>query len=127
MPARPIPEEEGDEFHFAELPELGELELAGRQLDEAQTLLVELELVKVTIKAQEEREEEIKLALEKLQQRAHTPGMRYGKLCFAARPHKGRRMLDESLLMMNGVRRETIDDSYTFAKPYVARDFRVLK
>jgi hypothetical protein len=70
--------------------------------------------------------EELKAGLEKLQGQAGSSGLRSGNLCFVARTKAGRRTLDTDLLMLNGVTRDQIDDSYKRGKPYVERTFRRL-
>ncbi len=120
-------EETGQEFHFAELPDLSELAISRPLAAEARALLIELDSVQDAIKIQAERAEEIKAELVLVQQKAESEGLRHGKLCFAARHMPGQRRLNAKKLMENGVPRAIINDSMVQGKPQVRREFRHLE
>ncbi len=113
------------EIVFAELPEIDLLNYKDQV--KCMKLLEELDAAEVSMSILKERADEIELELEKIQYKMDTPGLRYGRLAFAAQTVKGRRTLDVTLLMERaGVPKHVIEGCYKAGEPTVRRTFKRL-
>lgn len=109
---------------YAELPDVSELGLRLRK--KAAALLAELACVIERQKADADLEKDLKNKLEKLQTDAELPGLRYEGLCFVSRVSAGRRTLDKTMLIENGVDPKVIESSMKVGELYMTRTFKDL-
>lgn len=123
MARQPFNKDE-DAGKFASLPLISVL--AKAEMAKARRLLAELEGLVAARKEMEEREEEIKASLEDLQTSSGVEGFRDQGRCFMAAEYPGRKTLDKSLLVENGVTVEQIENSMKEGKPYIMRKFKVI-
>lgn len=108
-----------------------------RHMKKATALLQEAEEIREQIDTLKERyveivggkigKQEITGELERIQQEAELPGLRWGSLVYTVTQSAGRRTLDKSLLIENGVDPAAIAASYKEGKPFVTRVFKNLE
>lgn len=113
-----------DAGKFAGLPLVSVL--AKPEMLRARKLLAELEGLVAARKEMEEREDEIKSLLANMQEDNKLPGLRDQGRCFCVESCPGRRMLDKSLLVENGVTVEQIEASMKEGKPFERKTFKVI-
>lgn len=116
---------DSDGIRFADLPLVSILDK--KSMKKAQGMLEELQALVESQKAAKEREDEIKLELEEMQNKAGAAGLRYGGLCYVAKEVAGRRTLDKGLLIENGVGPEVIEASMKQGAGFVTRTFKVIE
>ena len=108
---------------FANLPDITE-ELKAPDRRRTAPLLEELAELTDCMKRDSERIEQLKGLLESIQTKYGLSGLRFGNLAFRTLEVAGRRTLDKTLLVQNGVDPETIEASMKESAPSVRREFR---
>ncbi len=117
-------ESKSERLEFQALPAVADLETKTKQrVIAALELLDQVSAQKAVLEA---REEELKAELERLQLEAGRPGFRYGWLCFASVPTKGRKTLDKMLLLENGCPASVLNASYKTGEPGTRCTFKRL-
>lgn len=91
-----------------------------------QALFEELCSLTITAKVTAERIDEIKRELDHFQYMVDAPGIQHGGYVYTHEDLDGRRTLNPTALMENGVPKAVIDASYTKGKPYERRTFRLI-
>lgn len=125
VPTPAPPPETKSKLVWADLPLVSTLPPG--DMREAKELLEELDSVQELKSTYEDREEEIKLELQRLQNEYNLMGLRWGDFAFAATSNKGKKTLDKTLLIQYGVSAEVIKACIKTGNPYVKKEFRNLK
>ena len=125
VPTPAPPPETKPKLVWADLPLVSVLPPS--DMREAKELLEELDSVQELKDTYAQREEEIKLELQRLQNDYELMGLRWGDFAFAATSNKGKETLDKTLLIQHGVSAEVIKASTKTGNPYVKKEFRNLK
>jgi hypothetical protein len=123
MARQPFNKDE-DAGKFASLPLISVLHKD--DMKTARRLLQELEGLVAARKDMGEREEDIKNLLADMQEQNSLPGLRDQGRCFCVETIPGRKTLDKSLLVENGVTVEQIEASMKEGKPYDRKTFKVI-